>query len=29
VSPLYSVPTQMREMAALGETFYGKLQPAN
>jgi 3-hydroxyacyl-CoA dehydrogenase/enoyl-CoA hydratase/3-hydroxybutyryl-CoA epimerase/enoyl-CoA isomerase len=29
VSPLYSVPTQMREMAALGETFYGKLQPTN
>ena len=29
VSPLYSVPTQMREMAALGETFYGKLQPAH
>ena len=29
VSPLYSVPTQMREMAAQGETFYGKLQPAH
>jgi 3-hydroxyacyl-CoA dehydrogenase/enoyl-CoA hydratase/3-hydroxybutyryl-CoA epimerase/enoyl-CoA isomerase len=29
VSPLYSVPTQMREMAAKGETFYGKLQPAH
>ena len=29
VSPLYAVPTQMRAMAALGETFYGKLQPAN
>ena len=29
VSPLYSVPTEMREMAAKGETFYGKLQPAH
>jgi len=29
VSPLYAVPTQMRAMAVLGETFYGKLQPAN
>jgi len=29
VSPLYQVPTQMRAMAAKGETFYGKLQPAN
>ena len=29
VSPLYLVPTQMREMAARGETFYGKLQPAH
>jgi len=29
VSPLYSVPAQMRSMAAKGETFYGKLQPAN
>ena len=29
VSPLYLVPTQMREMAAQGETFYGKFQPAN
>ena len=29
VSPLYLVPPQMREMAAQGETFYGKLQPAN
>ncbi|HCH33887.1 MAG TPA: fatty acid oxidation complex subunit alpha FadB [Oceanospirillaceae bacterium] len=29
VSPLYQVPAQMRAMAAQGETFYGKLQPAN
>ena len=29
VSPLYLVPAQMRTMAAQGETFYGKLQPAN
>ena len=29
VSPLYSVPKQMREMAADGETFYNKLQPAH
>ncbi|MDC9719908.1 MAG: fatty acid oxidation complex subunit alpha FadB [Gammaproteobacteria bacterium] len=29
VSPLYSVPAQMRDMATKGETFYGKLQPAN
>ena len=29
ISPLYQVPAQMRAMAAQGETFYGKLQPAN